>query len=104
MIADYHLHTAFSFDSSEPMENICKKAIEEGIEEICFTDHVEFATEDADKWPDFLLRNKTIKECQKKYGKQLSVLNGIEAGQPHRKLQQQKDLLSGRFFFLGSII
>lgn len=94
MIADYHLHTSFSFDSTEQMENICEKAIEAGIEEVCFTDHVEFTTENENKWPDFLVRNNKIEECREKYGKQLSVLNGIEVGQPHRELQQQKQLLT----------
>ena len=40
------------------------------------------------------MRNRKMKECQEKYGKQLSVLNGIEAGQPHRELQQQEQLLT----------
>lgn len=40
MFADYHVHTAFSDDSEEPMENVVKKAIETGLDEICFTDHL----------------------------------------------------------------
>lgn len=94
MIADYHLHTSFSFDSTEQMENVCEKAIGQGIDEVCFTDHVEFAGEDADKWPDFSLRDEKIKECQEKFGDRLSVLNGIEMGQPHRDLKRQKQLLT----------
>ncbi len=39
---DFHLHSAFSDDSREPMENIIRKAIELGLEEICFTDHVDY--------------------------------------------------------------
>ena len=34
MLCDYHLHSEFSFDSSEKIENICRKAIEEEISEI----------------------------------------------------------------------
>ena len=40
--ADYHVHTEFSDDSNEPMENQIEKAIELGLKEICFTDHVDY--------------------------------------------------------------
>ena len=42
MNADYHLHTSFSDDSSYPMEEVVKEAIEKGLDEICFTDHVDY--------------------------------------------------------------
>lgn len=42
MFADYHLHTEYSDDSNEPMENQVKRAIELGLDEICFTDHVDY--------------------------------------------------------------
>lgn len=42
MLADYHVHTEFSDDSLYPMEEVVKDAIEMGIDEICFTDHVDY--------------------------------------------------------------
>lgn len=42
MFADYHIHTEFSDDSRESMENQIERAIELGLEEICFTDHVDY--------------------------------------------------------------
>ena len=42
MYADYHVHTEFSDDSREPMEKQIERAIELGLEEICFTDHVDY--------------------------------------------------------------
>ena len=42
MYADYHIHTEFSDDSREPMENQVRQAIELGLEEICFTEHVDY--------------------------------------------------------------
>ena len=39
---DYHVHTEFSDDSVYPMEQAVLDAIEKGIEEICFTDHVDY--------------------------------------------------------------
>lgn len=41
MTADYHIHTEFSDDSEYPMEEVVKDAIALGLEEICFTDHVD---------------------------------------------------------------
>lgn len=42
MLTDYHLHCEFSDDSSETMENQIKRAIELGLDEVCFTDHVDY--------------------------------------------------------------
>lgn len=39
---DYHVHTAYSDDSVYPMEEVVKDAIEKGICELCFTDHVDY--------------------------------------------------------------
>ena len=39
---DYHLHTYFSADSQANPEEHILKAIQEGLEEICFTDHNDF--------------------------------------------------------------
>ncbi|MBQ3385266.1 MAG: histidinol-phosphatase HisJ family protein [Erysipelotrichaceae bacterium] len=50
MKMDYHLHTEFSDDSQEPMENQVKRAIELGFEEICFTDHVDYGVKN--DWAD----------------------------------------------------
>lgn len=42
MFADYHIHSEFSDDSREPMEKQIERGIELGLEEICFTDHVDY--------------------------------------------------------------
>ena len=42
MKADYHLHTEFSDDSTNPMESVILEAIEKQLDEICFTDHVDY--------------------------------------------------------------
>ena len=42
MLADYHLHCEFSDDSVELMEAQIDRAIELGLDEICFTDHVDY--------------------------------------------------------------
>ncbi|MCR4950625.1 MAG: histidinol-phosphatase HisJ family protein [Solobacterium sp.] len=42
MLADYHIHTEFSDDSREPMQNQIERAIALGLDEICFTDHIDY--------------------------------------------------------------
>lgn len=42
MLADYHLHCEFSDDSKEPMENQIEQGIKLGLNEMCFTDHVDY--------------------------------------------------------------
>lgn len=42
MFADYHVHTQFSDDSVYPMEQVAQGAIALGMDEICFTDHVDY--------------------------------------------------------------
>ena len=42
MLADYHIHTCYSDDSEYPMEDVVKDAISLGLDEICFTDHVDY--------------------------------------------------------------
>ena len=54
MFCDYHLHTEFSDDSDYLMEDVVKDAIEKGIEEICFTDHVDYGIKLDWDDPDFI--------------------------------------------------
>lgn len=42
MIADYHIHSEFSDDSREPIENQIERGIEIHLDEMCFTDHVDY--------------------------------------------------------------
>jgi len=42
MFADYHVHTSYSDDSEYPMEEVVRDAVSLGLEEICFTDHVDY--------------------------------------------------------------
>ena len=45
MLADYHLHSEFSDDSHTPMEAQIERGIELGLDEMCFTDHVDYCSE-----------------------------------------------------------
>lgn len=102
---DYHLHSEFSADAHEKIENLCRAAIEQGIAEIAITDHVEFGVDETDDWPDFERRRQAIEECRKKFAGQLVLLNGLETGQAHFEKEAEQEVLKrDRFdFVIGSL-
>lgn len=94
MFVDYHVHTEFSDDSVYPMEQVVKDAIAMGMDEICFTDHVDYGIKD--DWDcghpiryrgneplanvDYPLYDVKIKELQKRYGDKIRIKMGMEFG------------------------
>lgn len=85
---DYHVHSTYSLDSRMSMEAACLRAIEVGLKEIAFTDHIDI------DWPDktippFDIRMldsyfKDIEKMQDMFKGQLVIKKGIEIGlQPH---------------------
>lgn len=103
--ADYHLHSEFSCDSHEQIEFICEKAISEGMEEICITDHCEFPLQDKYPWPDFNLRESVLNEFREKYRERLMILSGVELGQAWNEAERLHALLEENDFdfCLGSV-
>ena len=83
-ICDLHIHTKFSCDSTAELESYCLRALQEGVGIICFTDHVDNNPYDDGfgfyKTKSFFDEFYRVKE---KYGKKLTVLCGIEFGEPH---------------------
>lgn len=78
-LADYHIHTNFSIDSDEPMENMIKSAIAKGISEIAVTDHVDFDT----KYypiPDYTNYIPVFNNLKDKYKDQIKIKLGVEIG------------------------
>lgn len=100
MLADYHVHTYYSDDSQCPMEDMVKKALNLNLDELAFTDHVDYGV----KWDlncDYKAYFQEIHELQKKYGERLTIKAGIEFGvQVHTIAQFQKDFQSYPFDFV----
>lgn len=108
MLADYHVHCEYSDDSDEPIENVVKQAIALQVEEICFSDHVDYRikydTDDILKLSedekknmrivmnvDYPLYFDNIEKLQKKYESKLVIKKGLEFGvQTHTIPQFQK--------------
>ena len=88
MIADSHMHTSFSTDSETPMEEMVQKAIELGLDNICFTDHydkdfgLDFQQEGAKE--AFQLDTepylRSIERMKQKYEGKIEVRAGVELG------------------------
>lgn len=77
---DYHLHTCYSFDSDEKMEDIVKKSIELGLKEIVFTDHLETLDPDVSiiKIIDYDKYTMEIEDLRKQYGEKINLMLGAE--------------------------
>lgn len=101
-IADYHIHSQFSRDGMQTMEEACNKATQLGISELCFTDHLEFADND---WVDYPEYRRSIEKAQRKYHKELSLKLGLEIGFDKRAKKQITDYIEGKDFdfLIGSL-
>lgn len=94
MFADYHVHTEFSDDSVYPMEEVVKDAVRMGLDEICFTDHVDYGVKDdwdsgvkieyRDGEPianvDYPVYVEQIRQMQCLYGDRIGIKMGLEFG------------------------
>lgn len=79
MLADYHVHSYFSEDTDCPMENEIRKAIEIGLDELCFTEHVDYGIPTVDQC-DYDSYFEEFFRMKEKYKNQIKLKAGIEFG------------------------
>lgn len=105
IMRDMHVHTEFSCDSEAKMEDYLLEAKKKGMTTICFTDHVDWNTNDygydyysADGfWSKF-------NEINSNANKTIEMLAGIEFGEPHLYENRLKELTKYPYdFIIGSI-
>lgn len=115
MRADYHVHTEYSDDSAYEMEQVVRDAIGRGIDELCFTDHVDYGIKrDWDEpgeliyrvggsgEPDAMVLNNVdypkyvaqIRELQEKYGDRISIKLGLEFGMQAHTIDRYEKLFA----------
>ncbi len=93
MKADYHVHSDFSFDSTTPMEAQIERGIELGLDELCFTEHVDYGVMSDWDDPDPHMRKgkpylnvdypryfETLAEMRRRFGERITVRRGLELG------------------------
>ncbi|MDI6709857.1 MAG: histidinol-phosphatase HisJ family protein [Bacillota bacterium] len=79
---DYHVHTRFSPDARMSMLAACRRALEIGLTEISFTDHLDYYYPGSPlKW-EFEYRDyaREIERCAESAGGGLRVLKAVELG------------------------
>lgn len=97
---DYHMHSNFSADSEAPMEEMIESAIAKGVQEICFTEHVDYDYPDPtiEFSLDLPAYEKKVREMQEKYAGKITIKKGVEIGvQPH-VLKECKALVESETF------
>lgn len=52
MLADYHVHTGFSDDSTYPLRQVALDAVRLNLDEVCFTEHVDYGVKPEWNQPD----------------------------------------------------
>lgn len=100
---DYHVHSEFSADCSTSMERTIEKAIDIGLKELCFTDHIDYDYPDSDWVFEFDLKeyDTKIKELQMKYDNRIQIKKGVEIGmQPHLKARYEALMKEETFDFV----
>jgi histidinol-phosphatase (PHP family) len=87
-LIDYHVHTDNSLDCKIPMTKMCEQAVELGLTEIAFTDHLNFHVRDLDlgyyKADRYF---NDIEICRANFPT-LKIRAGVELGEPHRWSQK----------------
>lgn len=79
MKADYHVHTYYSDDSETPMEDQIRRALEIKLDEICFTEHVDYGVK-TDLNCNYEKYFDELHEMQEKYRGKITIRVGIEFG------------------------
>ena len=100
MLADYHMHTEFSDDSTCPMEKAIQTAIAKNFDEICFTEHIDYGVK-TDLNCDCQKYLEKFTYYQKLFSPQIKLKFGMEFGmQTHTINQFAKTFASYPFDFI----
>ena len=102
---DQHLHTEFSFDSKENVENYIAAAIERGAEYLVTTEHLEYdwkgdgSAEGKDLIPDFAAQKRLYERLSEKYPS-ITLMQGVEIGYQRKCRAEIKKVLAENDFDL----
>ena len=90
---DCHVHSTCSGDGKASVEQMCARAVELGLREIAFTEHLDHNLADLCFGTlDLNCYCSQIEAGRKQFGDRLSILKGVEFGEPHIYRQELEDL------------
>ena len=79
LVSDLHVHSVYSCDSEARMEDLCEAAIRAGLQQIAFTEHMDFIVEEEDTgsfcYVDYM---DAVARCRKQFSPTLTIIAGIE--------------------------
>ncbi|MEG0085280.1 MAG: histidinol-phosphatase HisJ family protein [Niameybacter sp.] len=105
-LADYHMHSKYSFDGHEDICDLCEEAIRKGLQEIAITDHYDmFQDKKYRRRLDVDQLYTDITKAKELYAGRLIVRAGIEVGQPQASKEEYRDFLekTNLDFIIGSV-
>ena len=81
---DLHVHTDYSFDANVTMEQYARRAVELGLDAICFTDHIDINNHrNTFRGFRFDERLNEFLRVKKQFEGRILLLQGYEVGEPH---------------------
>ena len=100
---DYHVHSEFSDDSTTPMELQAEQAVTLGLDELCFTDHVDYGVKYDAGDPMLKTGNyeananyseyfPALEAVREKFRGMLTIRAGLEFGVQTITIKQYEDL------------
>lgn len=111
ILSDFHMHSEFSSDSDAPMEDMIKRAIQLGLKQICFTDHMDYdypklaldkTSGSEEKYLDFLFDANSymrqLNQLKNTYAEKIEILAGVELGLQKHIQPQVKQLMAQHDF------
>ena len=106
--ADCHLHSSFSGDSQTPMEKMVKQGIAQGLDTMCFTEHLDYDYPDSPEAPGsmFLLNTDSylyqLARLKGDYSDKIRLLFGVgawAAASPRLAKYRIRQLLPLRLYY-----
>lgn len=105
--ADSHTHSVFSFDGHQSVDELCRAAMEKGIQKIALTDHLDCDGEFEGYYDHYDAEGakKAVLEAREKYEGKVEIAYGVELGQPYTHPEKTRALIEkqGFDFIIGSL-
>ena len=99
--SDNHVHTVFSSDSEEPLEQMLTQAVEIGLSSICITDHMDYDFPDLGNGMNFEFDPRAyivaLQQIRPKFPN-LEIRQGVELGLKDSALPQASALINNYDF------